>query len=480
MRLKTRTVIEITDTHIKLLQARKEKGELAVSAVDWCSIEGKSDVEIQQNVLALIRPYVIDPDDFILVLPRRLCAVKRLRLPSVIDREIHKMMPLQVKNIMPHALEDLVYGYEVLEREPTGHTKLIVYVLHINVCRKFFGIFKQAKVAPSRFFLSSAGITQWFFHNKINPPSGAPVLVINLDLTHTEICFLNGDRLLFSRVLDYGLKDLRSDHHEVFFDQVALTIKMYRKESFGNDIDRIVMVSSMEETRAVADTLKGLSGLPVEIVSSDAAVTIHEPSLLDRMKSCRGLSFTVCLGLVLSRQESVNLIAKDIRDSKEVQRKNVHIRYFIALATVALLLVALIVGSEGFVKAGIIRDIENRRRELKPEVTRAKEKVELVNGIDAAISKRVIVSDLMVRLYKVAPTGLSFSSMALTKSGDMIISGFATSGSAVNAFQSKLAQSRDFSNVALQFSSKRMLYDQEVIEFKITFMLKRGHDTNID
>ncbi|MBF0479718.1 MAG: PilN domain-containing protein [Candidatus Omnitrophica bacterium] len=472
-----RTVIEITDTHIKFLQAKKGKGKLLIVAFDASPIEGKLDGEIEEIILQMVQSHTIDPETFTLVLPRRLASVKRLRLPSITDKEIKKMLPIQIGHMMPHVIEDLIYGYEILEKEDAGYVKLIVYIVHKDVTQKYFNLFQRTKIAPSKFILSSLGIVEWFNfqRSQLDIQASFPILLLNLDLLHTELCFIQHHRLLFSRNIHQGLKDLRSDTFINFFDQIELSLKLYRKERFGDEIGKIFVVSSLKEMTELAGTLEKRFHLPIEFISPVDNVFSSGVPIVNQIKEHPGLSLSVCLGLGASDSKSlVNLIAKHIRDEKIAHGKQKQLYQFVGLTFLALFLTVCIVGLDLAFKMTTLNKTNERISEMNADTTTAEAKINLVKNVEEHFSRRIFVPALMAKLYQATPEDITFRSFNINQTGDVVIGGYAQSGTSVNLFQSRLVASPDFSDVSLQFTTKRKLFNQDVIEFKIQLKLKRS------
>ena len=128
-----------------------------------------------------------------------------MRLPSQNESEIRKMLDLQLVNQIPYALEDVIYDFVVVDREPSGYVRVLVAIVHRqDVSEKFLKLCKEAGLQPERFVLSSLGIIHWlnYQQGKIPAPvsSNQTVLVLNIDVNHTEICFCHDQNLLFRAV----------------------------------------------------------------------------------------------------------------------------------------------------------------------------------------------------------------------------------------------------------------------------------------
>ena len=71
MKNPTTTTIEITDTHVKLLQAKMLRGHRAVSSCEVRPIHNPTDEEIAGILAEITQSRNIPPDELTVVIPRR-------------------------------------------------------------------------------------------------------------------------------------------------------------------------------------------------------------------------------------------------------------------------------------------------------------------------------------------------------------------------------------------------------------------------
>ena len=103
------TVIEITDYHIKLLQAQGAKGRARLITCDIEAIESHTEENLFKLFKRVVFRHYIQTDRLALVLPRKFVILKQLRIPSVNEAEIGKMVGLQLVNQIPYPVQDVVY-----------------------------------------------------------------------------------------------------------------------------------------------------------------------------------------------------------------------------------------------------------------------------------------------------------------------------------------------------------------------------------
>ena len=82
------------------------------------------------------------------------------------------------------------------------------------------------------------------------------------------------------------------------------------------------------------------------------------------------------------------------------------------------------------------------------------------------------MTDVIHELYKLTPKEISFSSLQLDEKGVLTIQGYAEASASVNSFQEKLVKSPLFTDVSLQYATKRKIFNMDVTDFKIMAQLK--------
>ncbi|MBI5416035.1 MAG: pilus assembly protein PilM [Candidatus Omnitrophica bacterium] len=473
------TAIEITDTHIKLLQAKTVRHKRVVSACDVRPISDFTDKELIDKLSEITTFLDVQRGNLTVVIPRRLAILKLMRLPSQNEAELRKIVALQLVDQIPYAVEDVVYDFVVLDKEPSGYIRLLVIVVHREISDRFFRICKEAGLQPEKFVLSSYGILHWLEHQQASPakPVNQPALLVNIDAGHTEICFCHQHKLLFSRSVNYGARDLTADPKSGLAAQIDLSLKNYHKENMGPSIKRILVLSSLPEAGLLKGKLEEMSLIPVDFHSPSDNVLCQKDFNWTSVKNQPGLSLTVLLGIALSDGKGLfNLIPQEVRTSKRSRQRKIQWIQFVFVLALTCLLALSIPGIEFFRKIAYLRGLEEKIEKLTPEMEKIREKQQVVALLREDLGRRVSITDLLQELYRTAPADLSFQSLSLDERGRFVIHGYAETSAGVHNFQESLVKSRRFKRVNLEFATKRKIFNREVTDFQITSVINASHD----
>ncbi|OGX09576.1 MAG: hypothetical protein A2Y06_00155 [Omnitrophica WOR_2 bacterium GWA2_37_7] len=468
------TSVEITDSHIKVLQSKILKGKTVVCSCDIHSIREHSDEEIEHVLVAVFEDKKILTEDIVLVISRRLAFVKYMRLPSNNDVEIKKMIGLQLVNNMPYSQDEILFKPYILERERSGYTKLLVLIVQKEIVSRYLKLFEKVGIVLSQVTLSSIGILNWFIYQESENRKKIKdaVILVNIDVLHSEICFCCHDRLFFSRSVNYGSNDLSEGKIESLVEQICLSIDAYKKENMGPDIGRLKIVSDLPQASSFKDRLEDALKIEVAVIAPFTNVLCQKNMHFAGIKNFTGISLAVGLGLILSDIRGlVNFTPQEVHDNKEEKLRRMKWIRTLALFILAFSLLSGIFGLELYQKKLYLEQLKKRINEAAPEVRAAIDKKLIVEVLDKELKSRVFIPDLIDEIYDLTPEMISYRSLFLTGDNVFTAQGFSESGSSVNDLRANMVKSRMFKEVNLQFATKRKLYKVEVIDFKITAVL---------
>lgn len=474
MRKNISTVVEITDTHIKLLQARHARGQRVVCACESKELPESTDAGIVKGLKEMIPRAAYPFKEAVAVIPRRFVILKQMRLPSHHEREIRKMIGLQMAGQIPYPPDAVVYDHLFLEKEPSGYSRVLVVIVHKDVSGRYLKIFKEAGVLSKEFVLSSTGLLGWFVYqqNKKKFGGGGAVVLVNVDTAHVELCFCHNGKLLFSRSLLCGAKDWGADNREGVIHQIELTWKNYHQENMGPALAKGVILSADGDGLLLKKALEEKLKIPFEIACAFDDVSFQKNVNPSMFKERGAPSLAVGVGVLLSDpKDALNLISKEIFVMRGTRLKNAQ-KIKVAFLSALIVVLGLSVGvSRIYKKMMYLKDLETRSARIEPEVKAAKQKIQLVKFFEEELSRRPALSDVMDELIHLMPEDVSLRSISLDGLGRLSVQGYAQTGPGVNNFQAGLVKSSAFKEVNLEYAAKRKIFNMEVTDFKISFKL---------
>lgn len=479
------TIIEITDTHVKFIQARAARGLRLVSACNIRALHHFTDEEITNALIEMARLTSVSSDHLIVLIPRRFTILKQLRLPSHEEAEIKKMAGLQLVSQIPYSLEDVIYEYSVIEKEHSGYTQVLAIVVHKDVTDRYLKLLGKMGLHPARLTLSSLGLLGWWNNQEHKSKgtgqalhqkgAGQVVGLINIDSAQTEICFFHQKNLLFSRSINYGAKDLKGDNLTGLLSQMELSLQAYAKENMGPAMTKIVVLSSSPEAVVLKEKLAEKFPIPMEIMSPAENIPLQKGITLPAGIEEQGISLAAGFGILTGEiKKSVNLLPAEVHDTKKIKHRKQQWIQFIFLFLLTSSLGFSILGIKYLRTLKVWQGVDEQAEKLKSKAAEAKKTIEFFNSFDQKFKERVFAADLIEELYTLTPEDISFRSLQLDERGLFTIQGYAEAAGSVNSFQARLLKSPAFKEVNLQFATKRKIFNMEVTDFKITCQLNNG------
>lgn len=474
MKDKNPTIIEFTDTHIKLVQV-KSSSQPTITHCDVRILHEFSDAELTNQVVTLTRLKNVQSDQLIFVIPRRFAMLKYLRLPSQNAVEIKKMAGLQLVSQIPYNIEDVVYDCEIVEHEKSGYSQVLVMIVHKDVFTRYAEIFKKSGLHLSRAVLSSFGVSNWLKYQLAKEKNNAQdlIAVVNIDFSSTEVCFCENQKLIFSRQLNYGSKDLGVDNFMSLINQIDLSMRAYVSETRKGVVARCLIVSTLPDAGILRSKLESEWKIPVRLMSGFENIFTQKKVDLVSLRNQQGVSLTALLGLAVSDLKSLgNLAPQEIQERKRTTlRKNEWIK-FALLGCILILLILSIPGNEYASQSKILINFENKIKAQESLVKEAEKENELVKLVKQEVEGRIIVSDIFLEINRFLTEEISIRSVNLDEKGSLSIQGYAQNSAGVNSFQAALVKSPFFKELNLEFATKRKIFNVDVVDFKIVAQLK--------
>jgi len=473
------TSIEITDSHIKLLQCKQARVTKVVSYCDVQKITVFSDKDISKLLASMISTKNVRSNNLVGVIPRRFAILKHITLPSQSPDEIKKMIDLQVANDVPYAREDIVFDYTVVEKGESGHTKVLAFIIHQEVVNRYLKLFHESGLYPNKLTISSVGLSEWLNFNEGQIKSGAslPTVLVYMDQNNAEICFCANKKLYFSRNINYGAKDLSEESVGLFIKQFYLTMGTYKKEQMGPEIENIVLVSTVSRISLIQEELSKESDLPVHVFQPSDHLPCEKSADISSMWGESGLSVLVGVGLLFSNIEKLpNFIPENFQTTETAKQQTKFWIKFGFLIILTFLLSVAAFGIDAYKNSDYLGQVQKRIAEIKPKSKKAEEQIRKMKIIDEKLYNRVSIANLFSKLHGLTPETVAFRSIDINEKGRILIHGFSQEGVSVSKFQGNLVNSSLFKDVNLQYSNKIKIFNKEMIDFKILCQIARDGD----
>ena len=461
-------VMETTEKDIRILTGEIYRGKIHISDYQrkaFLDDEAETLNKIlKENFLSKRSCY----QKTILFLPRRLAIFKFFRFPSHHKAEIKKMIDLQIVSQLPYSLEDVIYDYQVLEYSLTGYAHVLAVIVRREVIEKYLKLLADAGISLDCLTISSFGIPEFIcFQDSVQTESSEEIiLALHIDLLHSEICFIHKEKLLFSRSISYGEESLLKNDLNGFIEEIEKSLFVLLKERKDIAIKRIIIISRIKNMKSLQHELSLKFNKESDLLSPEKMGV--------SLENIGETNTAVCLGgLFLKDLSRINLLPPETHKAKEKLKKTKQAAQSVLLLILCLVLGIALIKEEGIYRLNKIKKLDEKLKNIELNLYAQERKITAFQLLKDQIENPVFLADIIQELSRIMPEVISLRSLSLVPDNLLIIEGYAPENGFVSDFQARLAASRMFTGVKLDFSSHRQRQEALTTHFKILAQIRR-------
>jgi Tfp pilus assembly PilM family ATPase len=445
--------------------AQTLKGQRRITGMKEELVAAQGPDAAAQAVRKVFQSLGFIPKKVLFNIPRHLVTARLLKVPSIDDREIDKMIKIEAIKHLPYTDEKVISGYRIVEKSEDGYSKILLAIVQAFVINNFLDILKKASVSGVRHFsLSSEALYSWYTISREAEETGN-VMLIDLEPGRIDIDVIEGNNLVFTRGAAYNANDPLTE--EKIGRQIEVSISTYRKES-AHDLSRIALTGANSQTSGYHPAFTGGLNLPVSVVGQARNITIDE----NTDKPFEGASFTGLLGLALKPEEiKINLMPDDAAEDARITNTKS------ALVT-ALLLTALLTALICGVLIKKMRDkyvylasISAELKKIEPGIAATKKMMKGVSVTRQMMARKPLAVDVFTEACGITPAGMSLSTLDFESEKSLTVRGTAPALADVLRYVTILEDSPYFEGVKVKYANKRMSENKEITDFEINVAL---------
>ncbi|MDD5745709.1 MAG: hypothetical protein PHO30_00450 [Candidatus Omnitrophica bacterium] len=378
-------------------------------------------------------------------------SVRFFSFPSHDLPEIARMVNYEAADLLPIKPEETITRFVVLDSRANGYADTFVVVAHKEEVMKQVERLREIGLNLEAVYLSSLAL----FHclRFVDDPdksclSGRNVIVAYYEDSVVEILIISDGKLVLSRGF---LVDQQKNLPQVLSSEIRHSIESFLHMSREKAVQELILGGWNTDLSPVAAMLKEYFDIPVRI----------EPRL------------DIACGLAVSGEQQVNLLSDEFlakKVFKRIKRK--------LILTTALLLVNVVIAGAIFMvslhnKKTYLAMLEERFRRLKPEADMIMAKLQKLQMVKQQVSAQILILDAVTDLVNLTSSSCVLNMLSINENGSMVVRGQTDNLQDVLDFVSKIEKSTFFRNGRLNYSSRRKIKDNELLDFEIQAELNR-------
>ena len=456
-----RTIIEITNTYIKVLQIAVQRNSPILSHLEIIEIKNHT----EQQIIEKLSRLNIKIKNAILVLPKRNVILKNFSLPSHNEDEIQRILSLKILQETPFSQEEIVFDHLLLDKSPDGYTKILAAISPIDQISTNLKLLKKSGLNITNVLINSFGIVGWF--RQLFPQEKKPVAILNLDSDGAELCFCFQGKFLFSRNFNFSLNDLNDKNIADIIHQIELTMKAYQNEFPKLNAERIFISSDVFQIETLKKDILEHFNLPVEIIKPSERI-VCELQALSLIKNNPMISITGGWGFVVSGAgNQIDLMPRSLQKEEQAPLSINKLLPFLLAASILLILIVIASSIGIYQKYLYLEQLQKTYSDNQEKSKNENKKLNDIRMFRQLLSQNLPLANVLRDIYQNTAPGVSFRFLDFNKNYSLTIEGSAPSQEAVTNFQQKLTDLTWFKDVNLESSNPRQYNKQELFNFKM-------------
>lgn len=487
---KTILTLEIGDEWLKMVAVEENRQARRILDIAAEPIRGANDLEVSLKITAFLKALNFQPSAVVVSHPTHNLTVRILNLPSLDPKEIADIVELQAVKQTPHAREEITAGFSILESDHAGYSRVLVAISHRDLALRYCRILEISGLRAQRITLSLEGSWNWLNATADlgKQEAGEALLLMDLDIASTDLLVLSQGKPVFTRSLDFGLRNLAAGGASMeseFVKEVQRSLELGEADLKDKKIGRIFLTGGTGVQAPGGAALEGEGGDPLKNFGALLSREINLPSEVlppfseavkrqmarpeNPLCTASEVSFVTVLGLALAGESTgINLTPAEIQVRKGLEDRA---RDLAVMGTLLLALVSLL----SLVSFGKVYKKSSYLEHLKKDydgIHRQSEDVEKLVAKMKLASEQMAAGggflDVLQDISEVMPGNITLTGFQYNRQDKTAtLRGISTEMSSVFQFLTTLEAVPHLESVKTRSVTKRKLEDREVAEFEM-------------
>ncbi len=466
--MKTKIILEFGNRQAKILVLKTIKNnKIEIKSFYFKSAE--SFEELIVSVKEILNRIKHLGSFLILSLSRDQLTLRTLHLPSQDLEEIDKMLSLHIIKQVPYPREEIIYDYQILEKDSLGYTRLLVAIVHQKVFKKTLDIFLELNLLPEKIVMSSQGVADWLLYTI---PSliqkKEAVLVLDIDNNFTDLIVLFDNKIIFSVSVSLGaLQMIEEDKRRRFIGEVKQSLVIFQNEEPAKKIKKIFLTGPVGELEDLEILLREELKLNVEKIQIHKFIEFKE-ELFRENKSLKYISLAGVLGCgIKKKEEGITFKLPELEVKKEIKRRWKQLILLGGVLVYNFIVIGVIYSLRLYNNFNYLQALNKEIKENEGEARKLLElsgKIRLIKKEKRATESFL---DYLYKIYKVVPKKVSLTTLSFEEKDRFVLRGYALEMGDISKFVSALEDLKDFAQVKTRYKRRKKVKRKEIVEFEI-------------
>ncbi len=267
-------------------------------------------------------------------------------------------------------------------------------------------------------------------------------MIVYFEDEAVEIIIAKNGVLAFSRgfLLSEG-----KNFSQVLISEIRHSIELFFNNSRQRQLSKIIIGGSHPDLEQIADVLRSSFDIPFSMEKK----------------------MDIASGMIFAQGQEINLLSDEFLQKR--MREKLKKKFFISIVLVIanILLVAAMFWMMLKHKESYLKELEQKLSQLKPQAQALQNKAQKLQMVHTQLTSQLLILDAITDLINVTSATSTLNMLSINEKGVLVVRGQAKSLGEVLDFVGSIENSPYFKNSHLNFSSRRKMKNEELIDFEI-------------
>jgi len=459
---KRTAVIEKSDSFLKVAIIQGSGLRMTVSRVF------KTEIDSRSTMGEILETADLSYDDMILVIPRSSVIIKQLDLPTTDLKEIQGIIDIMVGRLTPFPKEEVVYGFEAIPVKGGGSSRVLVGIMQNAVINTLVSQFRGRSVPVQRIVFGSECIAKLapFIAEKLGAETFA---VLDFDFDSSDFCVISGSRLLFTKLVHFGIRDVEHSHWEDRFgEELEAVFSEFKIQNLRAEFSKVMLFNlSHGHGEAFKELLYRRSQLAASLGDESLGKFVltgsTERSVMEAQ--AQGVSFSKIFAAArYGDRTAIDFSPANVKQERaaEMQRKEFRKILFLFIAVIAVAL--LIVGSKVGISELRLKSLNDQIAVLETKGAPLLSMLKRIRLVEDSRAKSHSVMRAIQDVPQKVPAGMYLSEISYIQDSVLAVRGTSRDNAQIFLFVESLKKEPQFQDVQVKYVTKRKdINDFEVL-----------------
>ena len=417
---------------------------------DKSIVLGKDGLINSATLKGIIEKSKLQATDLISCLFRYQVGLRFFSFPSRDKQEISSMVNYEAQELLPLKPDETITRHLVLNTTQDGYSDTLVVSTQKSEVSSLFEKFKTAELKIASLNLSSLGIYSCIKNSILaekKTVAKTDYMVVYAEDELLEIVIISNGQLVFSR----GFMTDTEGFFSILTNEVQRSLDLFFDERKQTKLEKIIVSGRDTDLGKIAASLKDKFEFPVQI---------------DR-------KIDLAYGLAIADKTLMNLLSDEFITTKIWMRLKKKLLFSVALIVLNIIFLAAVFFVVLNNKKEYLNKIEKELSRLRPQASSIQNKLRKIKMITMQRNSQILILEAISDLVKVTPSGCTLNMLSINEEGTLIVRGQARNLEEVFGFVVELEKSSYFKNSHLNYSSRRKIKTEEILDFEIQAQLNK-------